>query len=152
MRTAAVFGCIMALTLGLTCPAIADDGGEAKSLVEQALIMFKEKGADATLKAINAKDGPFVKGNSYVFALTMDNIMIGHPHEHSIRRINVNNVKDNNGVLLFQRFREVVQTDGSGWVEYLWAKPGSEEAKPKRSFVKKVPGEEIYIGAGYYLK
>lgn len=152
MKISVVFGFIALVALGLTCPAIADQAEEARNLVEQALIMFKEKGADATIKAINSKDGPFVKGDSYVFALNMQNIMIGHPHEYSIRRISVNNVKDNNGVLLFQKFREVVETNGSGWIEYLWAKPGETGAKPKRSFVKKVPGEDIYIGAGYYLK
>lgn len=143
------------VVLALVCPVMAAESGkaqQAKTLVENAIEMFKTVGRDDTLKAINDKNGPFVKGDLYVFALTMDNKMVGHPHEYSIRRMNVNNVQDNNGVRLFQRFREVVTTTGEGWVEYLWARPGTKVASSKRSFVKKVPGEDLYVGAGYYMK
>ena len=47
--------------------------------------------------------------------------------------------------------KEVAETKGSGWVEYMWAKPGEKEPSPKKSFVKKVPGENLYVGAGFYV-
>ena len=143
------------LVLAWSVPVSAADtvkAQQAQKLVENAIEMFKAQGREITLQAINDKNGPFVKGELYIFALTMDNKMLGHPHEHSIRRINVSNVQDNKGVKIFQRFKEVVTKNGSGWVEYLWAKPGQEVPSAKRSFVKKVPGEDLYIGAGYYLQ
>ena len=129
----------------------ADPAQEARNLVDLAINMFQDQGKDHALKAINDKHGPFVRGEMYVFALTMDNVMVGHPHEHTIRRVNMNNFQDAAGTALFQRFKEVVERQGSGWVEYLWAKPGETMASPKKSFVKKVPDTDLYVGAGYYL-
>jgi cytochrome c len=129
---------------------MADMSGDAVNLVEKAAAMFQEQGKEAALKAINDPKGPFVKGELYVFAVTTDNVMIGHPHEHSIRRMNVNNVEDSSGNLIFQKLKEVAEKEGSGWVEYQWGKPGSDKPARKRTFVKKVPVENIYVGAGYY--
>jgi len=146
-----VFGVAFFMMLAMACPLNAGQAEDATSLVNGAVTLFKESGREAALKAINMKSGPFVKGELYVFAITMDNVILGHPHEHSLRRVNVSNTKDANGVLLFQRFKEVVEKDGSGWVEYMWSKPGEKDPSPKRSFVMKVPGEELYVGAGYYV-
>jgi cytochrome c len=134
-------------------PAWAADNQarEARSLVDSAIALFRDQGKDHALKAINDKHGPLVSGEMYVFALTMDNVMVGHPHEFTIRRINMNNFKDAVGTEVFQKFKEVVETQGSGWVEYMWAKPGETNPSPKRSFVKKVPDTDLYVGAGYYL-
>lgn len=146
-----VLGMVFFTLLAVVCPLRAGQAEEAMTLVDSAMVMFQQAGREAALKAINEKSGPFVKGDLYVFALTMDNLMVGHPHEHSLRRVNLNNTRDANGVLLFQKFKEVVEKKGSGWVEYTWAKPGEKDPSPKRSFVKKVPGEDLYIGAGYYV-
>ncbi|MBI4961877.1 MAG: cache domain-containing protein [Desulfomonile tiedjei] len=132
-------------------PTKADDAEEVQNLVERAVAMVKDRGKEATLKAVNDRQGPFVKGDLYVFAMRMDNVMVGHPHEHSLRGVNLNFVKDAAETPLFQRFKEVVEAQGSGWVEYQWAKPGSKDPSPKKSFIKKVPGEDLYVGAGYYL-
>jgi signal transduction histidine kinase len=118
--------------------------------VEKAIPIFKEQGVQPALKAINDPKGPFVKGEMYIFALSMDNVMLAHPHEYSIRRMNVNNVKDSSGTPLFQKFKEVVEKDSKGWVDYMWGKPGAAQPSRKRSFVQRVPGENIYIGCGYY--
>jgi len=145
---------IMGLTLVVAVFAgfaNADKAEDTVSLVDKAVAMFKEQGQNAALKAINDEKGPFIKGEIYVFAATMDNVLIGHPFDPSSRRINLSNMKDNNGVPIFQKFKETVEKDGSGWVEYLWGKPGSDRPSRKRSFVKKVPGEDIYLGAGYYV-
>ncbi len=145
---------VLILVLALVCPVSAADNDKevkVKALVESAIEMFKSQGRDGTLKAINDAKGPFVKDDFYVFALTMNNVMLGHPHEHTIRRMNVSNIKDNHGVQLFEKFRVVVKNQGEGWVEYLWARPGSKVPSRKRSFVKAVPDENLYVGAGYYL-
>lgn len=145
---------VLITVLALVCPVSAaenDTEVKVRALVESAIEMFKSKGTEAALKAINDRNGPFVKGDLYVFALTMDNTLVGQPHEHTLRNMNLNNIKDNNGLLLFQKFSEVVSGKGEGWVEYLWAKPGAKVASRKTSFVKKVPNEGLYVGAGYYL-
>lgn len=138
-----------AISVGI---ANADQAEDATSLVEKAVVMFKEQGSAAALKAINDPKGPFVKGDLYIFALTMDNVLVGHPFDPSSRRINLTNMMDNKGVQIFQKFKEIVEKDGSGWLEYVWAKPGQDKPSRKRSLVKKVPEENFYVGTGYYLE
>jgi len=150
MRSGSIM-CAIALALGIFVgSANADKAEDAVNLVDKAVDTFKDQGKDSALKSINDAKGPFIKGEIYVFAATMDNVLLGHPFDPSSRRINLSNMKDNSGVQIFRKFKEVVEKDGSGWVEYLWGKPGADKPSRKRSFVKKVPGENIYVGAGYY--
>ncbi len=81
----------------------------------------------------------------------MDNVLVGHPFDVSSRRISFGNMKDNNGVQVFQKLKEIAEKDGSGWFEYLWGKPGQDKPSRKKTFVKKVPDENFYVGAGFYI-
>ena len=132
--------CAIALALGIFVgSATADKAEDAVNLVNQAVDTFKNQGKDSALKAINDAKGPFIKGEIYVFAATMDNVLLGHPFDPSSRRINLSNMKDNSGVAIFQKFKEVVEKDGSGWVEYLWGKPGSRQTIPQKVLREKGP-------------
>jgi signal transduction histidine kinase len=49
---------------------------------------------------------------------------------------------------------EVVETEGSGWVEYMWPKPGESVATQKSAYVSKATvasGDWLLVGAGVYL-
>ncbi|HMK36917.1 MAG TPA: cache domain-containing protein [Desulfomonilaceae bacterium] len=139
------------LLLSVASSVLADQSQDVENLVQQAVQMFNDKGRDATLSAINDKRGPLVKGDLYVFALTMENLLVAQPYEHTLRKMNLSNTQDARGVYIFKKFQEVVEKQGSGWVEYMWAKPGEKDPSPKRSYLKKVPGENLYVGAGYYV-
>jgi signal transduction histidine kinase len=133
--------------------AYADKAEDAVSLVDKAVGMFVQQGSTTAIKAINDPQGPLTNGEIYVFAVTMDNILIGHPSNVFSLQINVGNLNDSGGVQIFQKFKETVEKNGSGWVEYSWGKLGYDDLSPrKRSFVKKVPGENVYLGAGYYME
>jgi cytochrome c len=150
MRT---FNLIAVALLVVVAPAglaMADMAGDAVSLVDKAVAMFQEQGKDSALKAINDPKGPFVKGELYIFAVTMDNILLGHPYEYSMRRLPINSLKDGNGNSLVEMFKKALEKEGSGWAEYLWAKPGEDKPSRKRTFVKMVPKENLYVGVGYY--
>lgn len=151
-RVLVVFMTLVFVQVCLSTAAAQDKGAECQTLVEKCLTSFKEKGKEATLQLIKDPKGPFVKDDLYIFALTMDNVMVGHPHNKSLRGMNMNTVKDSKGNHFFVKFKEVVEKDGSGWVEYMWQKPGDSDSSPKKSFIKRVPEEDLYIGAGYYLR
>ncbi len=152
MRNLSIIGLILMLTLPLAGPAASDEPQECETVVKQCVAMFQAQGREAALKAINDPKGPFVKGDVYVFALSMDNIMLAHPFDKKILRLSMNNLVDSNSELFVRKFKEVAEKQGSGWVEYTWAKPGEDGAKRKRSYIMKVPDEELYVGAGYYPK
>lgn len=152
MRILKFIALFVALTLLSVNLVAADQADECVTLVEKGINLFKEKGREATIKIINDPKGPFVKGDLYLFALTMDNVLVGQPHKRLLRRMNLSKIEDAKGVLFFMKFKEIALNPGHGWFDYTWAKPGQKDASPKRSFIKKVPGEDLYIGAGYYLE
>ena len=148
MRKGAVISTVIVLGL-LICvgSASADPGAEAKALVEKAVAMAKEKGLKPALAAINDLKGPFVKGDYYIFAMSLNNLRLaaGSP---------VN--KPKLGTVATASFNkemaDIAKGKGSGWIEYKWPKPNQKEPTPKKAFIMRVPGEDAYFGCGYYLK
>lgn len=139
------------LSVGL---AFADDAADAKALVEQGVAMVKAKGLDATLKAIGDPKGPFVKGDLYLFAGALDKVtLLAHPFAaQKLVGPDLSKMKDSTGNFFFVKFKEVAQQPGSGWVKYMWPKPGATGDSLKNTFVMRVPGQDAYIAAGYYVK
>lgn len=150
MRKIWLLGLVLAFGLFLVGAAVADPAGDCKALVEQGAAMFKDKGNDAALKAIDDPKGPFLKGDLYIFAVSMDNKVLAHPMSKQLVGKDVGDMKDKKGNAFFGKFKEVAEKPGSGWVEYWWPKPGSEEPMAKNTFIMRIPGQNVYIGAGYY--
>jgi cytochrome c len=151
---------ILVLVLVLGCcfvsagVVLADDAADTKALVEKGVATVKEKGLEATLKAIGDPKGPFVKGDLYLFAGDLDKVtLLAHPlAAQKLVGPDLSAMKDSKGNLFFIKFKEVAEKPGSGWVEYMWPKPGAKEDSLKKTFIMRVPGEKVYIGAGYYPK
>ena len=129
----------------------ADRAEDCKALVDKTLNIFSAKGKEAALKAVNSQN-LLIDREVYVFALNMDNTVLGHPYKPSLVGKNMNDALDVNGKYFFREFVSVVQTKGSGWVEYWWMRPGEDKPTFKRSYVAQVPGENLYVGAWYYPK
>jgi cytochrome c len=147
---------VLVLGLSLMCigVAAADDAADTKALVEKGVAMVKEKGLDATLKAIADAKGPFVKGDLYLFAGALNKVtLLAHPLAAAkLVGPDLGTMKDSKGNFFFIKFKEVAEKPGSGWVEYMWPKPGAKEDSLKKTFVMRVPGQSAYIAAGYYPK
>jgi hypothetical protein len=147
---------LMTLILGLMCAglAVADDAADTKALVENGVAMAKEKGLEPTLKAIGDPKGPFVKGDLYLFAGSLDKVTAtAHPFAaDKLVGPDLTNLKDSKGSQFFIKFKEIAEKPGSGWVEYWWPKPGEKEPSLKKTFIMRVPGQDAYIAAGYYPK
>ncbi|HYY26425.1 MAG TPA: cache domain-containing protein [Chthoniobacterales bacterium] len=60
--------------------------------------------------------------------------------------------KDSNGKLYWAEFAKVVKFKGSGWVDYMFPKPGQSQPSQKWSYVKAVniDGTPGFVGAGFY--
>jgi cytochrome c len=146
----------LVLCLGLLAAgvAVADDAADTKALVEKGVAMVKDKGLDATLKAIADPKGSFVKGDLYLFAGALDKVtLLAHPFAAAkLVGPDLSAMKDSKGNAFFIKFKEVASAPGSGWVDYMWPKPGAKEDSLKKTFIMRVPGQQAYIGAGYYPK
>lgn len=137
-----------ALTAAATDTATQD---ECVAKTKQAADMVKEKGLQAVLDMIMDKNGPFVWKDSYIFCIDMNKkANIAHPIKPKLIGKNLMHVKDVDGKLFFAEFINVAKSKGSGWVEYMWPKPGEKKPSLKATYVYKVPDESVLMAAGIY--
>ena len=54
------------------------------------------------------------------------------------------------GKPVFKEFVQLARSKGEGWIEYQWPKPGSTAAAKKTSYICRVPGKDLLVGAGTY--
>ena len=61
---------------------------------------------------------------------------------------------DTHGKYLNRELLEVVRTRGSGWVDYMWPKPGDSVSTQKSAFVSsaKLGESRVMVGCGVYLE
>jgi signal transduction histidine kinase len=62
-------------------------------------------------------------------------------------------VEDAQGKQVIREMFEVVQTSGSGWVDYMWPKPGESVPTQKSAYVSraKIGDQWVLVGCGVYL-
>lgn len=145
----------LVLVIGLVMMAgtvKASQEKECFEMVNGAAAAFKEKGTDYALKLINATTGPYRKGELYVFAISSSGNIPAHPVNRDLIGRNQLEMKDAKGFQFIKEFIKVGKEQGSGWITYWWVRHGEKEPTLKKSFIAKIPGEDIFIGAGFYEK
>ena len=136
------------LLLSASSYAFALTADQVKAHVEKGAAFCKEKGVEACVAEIGKKGGMFDKGDLYIWSNDFKGVITGHPKK-PIAGKNLYRYKDKAGNQLFKNFIDKVKTDGSGWVDYVWAHPTTKKQAPKSSFVIGIGNDQL-IGAGYY--
>lgn len=155
MRKAAVVTLALLFGLFLAANVVAAEKAtkdECVAKAKEAAKLYTEKGEAEAIKEINKKDGKFVWKDTYVFMTEFDGKMLAHPLSPALVGTNVQGLKDKGepGKLLFKEFSEVAKTKGEGWVDYMWTNPGDPKPRKKVTYVYRVPGKNVYVGAGIY--
>lgn len=133
--------------------ALSGQAAETKALVEKAAASFATRGKEKTFALINSMTGPFRKGEVYVFAADLNMVVLAHPANRELVGKNWEDLKDAKGNPFAKDLKRVATGPaGSGWVEYWWVRHGEKEPTLKRAYIMKVPGEDIMVAAGYYIK
>ncbi|MBL4910487.1 MAG: methyl-accepting chemotaxis protein [Alteromonadaceae bacterium] len=132
-----------------------------KNVVESAysvLLHFKKQSDSGEISkekaqtlAKNAVKDLRYQGGNYFWINDLTPTMIMHPIKPKLDGKNLSSVKDPNGTFLFNEFVKKVKAQGSGFVPYLWPKPGFDKPVKKISYVKKLPDWNWIIGSGVYL-
>lgn len=146
---------LIIFTLTICFTAMAWAGSATKEEViaqcEAAAQLVQEKGIDAASQAIGDKAGPFVWKDTYVFLMDLDGKMIAHPIKPELTKDdNLLQVADTDGKPLFVEFVKVAGSQGQGWVDYMWPKPGQDQPAAKSSYIYRVPNTPYFVGAGIY--
>jgi signal transduction histidine kinase len=147
-------GVVLGILLLFLVPLAASANDTAVvELVDKGIGFWKEKGKDYTIKLLNASSGPLRKGALYVFACDFKGYFVSHPVQDALRGQDAWELQDAKGKFIVQEFIKVAkQGDGAGWVEYDWLRVGENEPTKKRTFIRRVPGENFLLGCGYYMQ
>jgi methyl-accepting chemotaxis protein len=107
--------------------------------------------ADAKQRAISVIGALRYGNGEYFWINDMHPKMVMHPIKPELNGKDLTDNKDPNGKFLFRAFVETVKTSGSGYVPYMWPKPGSPDPVPKISYVKGFAPWGWIIGSGVYI-
>ncbi|MBA4416716.1 MAG: hypothetical protein C0392_02220 [Syntrophus sp. (in: bacteria)] len=123
---------------------------EAKALGEKAAAYVKTNGKDKGVAEINNPKGQFVKGEMYVTMQDFSGVLLANPVSPKIVGQNHMELKDANGKAFIKEMIEIGKTKGSGWVTYVWTNPATKKVQPKKSWVQRVEGTDIYTLSGIF--
>jgi methyl-accepting chemotaxis protein len=134
---------------------------ELKHLAEMALGIVKEEqvaGEKAGIPVAEAQQRAKARvaalrygNNDYFFITNLQTQMVMHPMSPALDGKDLTGNKDPNGKLLFIEMTDVVRRNGSGFVDYQWAKPGSDKPLPKLSYVAGFAPWGWIVGTGVYI-
>ena len=121
-------------------------------MVEGALHEI-EKNGEAAFQMFRDPTGPFLAKDAYIFVMKMDGLMLVHPAFPNLEGKNLLDVKDTQGKPLIRDIIKVAETSGSGWVDYMWPKPGESVSTQKSTYVStaRLGDETVIVGCGVYL-
>ena len=149
---------IVALTALLT-PASADEAPppsqQAKAveaLVIKAAALVEQNGKTAAFARFREKDGEWLHGDTYLYAYDSKGNVLLNAAFPQREGTNIAGQKDAKGKPFQDDILNVAATKGSGWVSYMFPKPGETEPSEKWAFVKKVTfdGTPGLIASGFY--
>jgi signal transduction histidine kinase len=138
----------LAVTLSLGVGA-AEMGtpDEAKAMSEKAAALVNAQGQGA-FDTFAATDGGFVAKDLYVFCMDLEGKMLSHAKKPGLVGKNLSDY-NKYGDLLFQDMIAVASNPGTGWVDYRWPYPGTDEIRQKTSYI--IRNEKgFFCGVGAY--
>ena len=122
---------------------------EVRTLTLKAADLIVREGLAAAIDRFNLP-GEFKQGEIYVNVIDFEGVWRCYPPKPEWVGQSVLNVKDVDGRYLVQEILAMAIDPGEGWVEYKWLNPASRTIRPKRTFVKRVPGKQLITYVGFY--
>jgi len=89
-------------------------------------------------------------GSEYFWVHTLDYTMLSHP-KVKLLDTNIEDIKDPDGIKLFEVMNQLVRNSGEGFVNYKWNKANQAEPIDKVSYVKLFKPWNWVVGTGIYL-
>jgi hypothetical protein len=118
----------------------------------EAAALINVKGLAAAGKEIGDPKGSFIWKDSYVFLMNLDGKMLAHPMQPELTQLpHCLLITDPTDKAIFVSFVNLARSSGQGWVEYMWPKPGKSSPTKKITYIYRVPGKDVFVGAGVYV-
>lgn len=112
-----------------------------------------EKDGERAFPIFRDRRGAFMAKDAYVFVIEPGGVERVNPAHPNLEGRNLRDVKDTQGKQLVREMFGIVERQGSGWVDYLWPKPGESVSTLKSTYVTKakVGSSWVLVGSGVYL-
>lgn len=139
--------------VGMTLAGVVSAGAmgtpeEAKAMSLKARAAVNELGQEKAFAAFADPNGEFRDRDLYVFCIDMEGVLLSQPIKPELVGKNMYNF-NKYGDLLFQDMVALARESGAGWVDYKWPHPGTNEIRPKTSYIA-MNDEDFFCGVGAY--
>jgi hypothetical protein len=121
---------------------------ELSTFVDSAVAHVKEVGKYKAIKDFMDLNSSWVRGNVYIFAHDFNGTTLCLPYLPSEVGTNRLDIKNDQGIYI-NREMQSIALNGSGFYEYIWPNPISNQNESKLSYVTKVD-DTWWLGAGIY--
>ncbi|MGH1575001.1 cache domain-containing protein [Methylobacterium sp. P31] len=138
--------------LGQRRPPPTHEALEIEALVNKASEVLEERGSKA-FADFRKKGSPWRYADIYLFVVDMNGVVLFNAARPDREERDFLDDRDSDGKRFHRDFIEVVSKYGSGWVDYMFPKPGQSHASVKWSYVcaTRVDGVDALVGAGVYV-
>jgi cytochrome c len=132
-------------------PPTSEKAKQVEALVNKAAALIDSKGK-AAFPDFRVKGSEWLHGDTYLFVYDLKSNVLLNPAFPAREGTKVTGQKDVNGKLFHDAMIQTAETKGSGWVDYMFAKPGQTKPSQKWAFVKavKIDGVLGLVASGFY--
>jgi cytochrome c len=121
-------------------------------LVNEAAGLIERTGKAAAFKEFRKKGSVWFSGDTYLFVYDLKSNVLFNAAFPEREGTNTTGQKDANGKLFHHEFIRVAESKGSGWVDYMFPKPGETQPSQKWAYVEavNVDGVASLVASGFY--
>ena len=145
-----VNGAVMDERRDATCQVVEEASGIVAAYGKRAKAGDMSE-QEAQREAAEILRGLRYSGQEYFWINDLQPTMIMHPFKPELEGTDLSGITDPDGVAIFTEFADIAKSEGAGFVEYQWPKPGVEEPQPKVSYVTLYEPWGWVIGSGVYV-
>ena len=134
-----------------SAPPPSERARQVEALVNKAAALIDSKGR-AAFADFRRKDSEWFHGDTYLFVYDLKSNVLLNPAFPAREGTRVAGQKDANGKLFHDAIIQTAETKGSGWVDYMFPKPGESKPSQKWAYVKavKIDGVPGLVASGFY--
>ena len=142
------FGMLAVTLAGSVAASEMGTPEQAKVMSLKARAAVNELGRERAFAAFADPNGEFRDRDLYVFCIDMEGVLVAQPIKPELVGKNMYNF-NKYGDLLFQDMIAVAKASDVGWVDYRWPYPGTDEIRPKTSYIA-MNDSGFFCGVGAY--
>jgi len=138
-------------TFGQPSPLTSEKAKQVEALVNKAAALIDSKGK-AAFAEFSVKGSEWFHDDTYLFVYDLKSNVLLNPAFPARVGTRVTGQKDANGKLFHDAIIQTAATKGSGWVDYMFPKPGQARPSQKWAFVRavKIDGVPGLVASGFY--